>query len=591
MLITKNIWYLGNHPLYERKNKLDWGKFHFDRINSKYEKYELRKSAKKFLYVFFVNTYPDEQNPGTLNGWANHLRLLIRWMISHNIYRFKDLSEKNLCDYLLERVKENQNKLSKKSIRKHITLFEKLWEFRFQYPSPLQVDPSKIETFFRILKKGSNLRIWNSVPIEVTLPLVKDAMQWIENDAEDTLNIIALNNANRGNLVGLTKDEMYKKCNKALEIIFYSHSEFKQLQQILSLDDETPKDVLRQSIKLSVGAAIVIILFFTGVRVSELLSFKMGCCIERTHVDGQKYWYIQGIGAKKNGLAREWVIPLPVVSAVNFLERLHSALIPDNKYPHLFEFPCTFATLPYPYIQVKKYWSSDIGDLMRLFSNSNFRIPSTVIGHTRLHPHQARKTFAKFVVLRDKRGLEALAQHYGHLYIAILDKFYVGTDFELHNLIDEESQKDLEAGLNDLLSCETLGGKAGEKLTKIREKANTKYRGRSVLNSIVKMMIKEGVILAPCDWGYCVYSKDQSACKGTDTAPNPIFREPNTCVNCNNFAVTQKHKKWWEDRVIRDEEFLKQQDLPIQTITIVKSRLDKSINVLQKLTPDFSNKS
>jgi integrase len=590
MLITKNIWYLGNHPLYERNNRLDWEKFHFDRISSKYERYKLRKSAKKFLYVLFENTYPDGQNPGTLNGWVIHLRLLIRWMISQEIYSFKVLSEKNLYDYLQERVKANQGNLSKRAIRKHITLFEKLWEFRFQYPHALQIDPAKIDIFHKVLRKGAIAKQWNSVPIEITLPLVKDAIHWLENDAETTLRLIELINASRGSLVGLTKLQRYKKCNYALETVINSHPEFKQYQEKLLLTDKRSKDILRISMKLSIGAAIVIILFLTGIRVSELLSFKVGCCIERTHTDGQKYWYIQGVGAKKNGASKEWIIPSPVVMAVNYLERLHSVLMPDRKYLYLFEFPCNFATLPFPYIQVKKYWSSDIGDLMRQFAYSKIRGASSIIGNTRLHPHQARKTFAKYVVLRDKRGLEALAQHYGHLYTSILDKFYVGTDFELHHLMDEESQKDLEAGLNDLLSCEILGGKAGEKLTKIREIANTKYRGKSVLDSIVKKMINEGVVLAPCDWGYCVYTKDQSACKGTDNAPNPIFREPNTCANCNNFAVTQKHKKWWEERVVRDEEFLKLKNLPEQSITIVQSRLNKSISVLQQLIPDFSKK-
>ena len=588
MIIKKNIWYFTNHALHEgRNNALDWNTFHFDKILNKHDRNTFRKSAKRFLLSSIRHTQYLTANPspGTLVNFGTCLRRLIHWMISKKKYRFGLLDEIDIFEFIDYRIKAHPKRnLTKNTLRTYIRLFESLWDLRFQYPFPLVVDPYRIEKLHLLLKSAKPKLRWNAVPLELALPLVKDALQWMDKEAEELLVLIALFNRLRGNLKGLTKDEMYARCNKSFEVISESSNEFARLEKRLPILNLKNKDVFRNSLHLSLGAAIIVILFFSGVRASELLSLQVGCFKKREHADGHKYWYIEGIAAKKGGIGKEWIVPDPVITAIQFLERLHSLILPKSGHPYLFEFPSTFAVLPHPYVQVQKYWPSDVANMLRLFAKSQIR-EQPISTNIRLHPHQARKTFARFVVLRDKRGLEALAQHYGHLYTAILDKAYIGSDFELHHLIDEESQNDLEEGLTDLLSNKHLGGKAGDKLSKIRDKANVLYRGKSVLKSVVKMLIHDGVTLAPCDWGYCVYAQDLSACKGDDSGPNPIFREPNTCSTCSNFAVTARHKIWWEDRVKREESFLKQSNLSTQTIEIVRTRLNRSREILKTLNP------
>jgi integrase len=590
MIIKKNIWYFTNHALHEgRNNSLDWSGFHFERIDNKHDRNAFRKSAKRFLLSSIRQTQylVEKPSPGTLVNQGTCLRRLIHWMISQKIYRFNFLKEYDLIEFINFRIKTNsENALNAKTLRTYIRLFESLWDLRFRYPSALAVDPYQIEKLQLLSKSSKPKFIWNAVPLELALPLIKDALVWLENEAEDLLVLIALYNRLRGNLNGLTKKQMYDRCNSSYAFISESSDEYISLRQRLAMSNLKHKDVFRIAFCLSLGAVITVILFFSGIRASELLSLKIGCCRQRQHVDGHQYWYIKGIAAKKGGVVKEWVVPDPVVKAVQFVEQLHALLLPRSNHSYLFELPSSYAILPYPYIKVQRYWSSDVAHMLRFFARSVIR-DEPISPNIRLHSHQARKTFARFVVLRDKRGLEALAQHYGHIYTAILDRAYVGSDFELHHLIDEESQKDLEEGLTDLLSNKSLGGNAGDKLAKIREKANISFRGKSVLKSVVRMLMKEGVTLAPCDWGYCVYIKDLSACRGDESGPNPVLREPNTCSTCNNFAVTSKHKYWWEDRVKREESFLKQPNLSAQTITVVNNRLDRSKEILKALNPSL----
>ncbi len=40
------------------------------------------------------------------------------------------------------------------------------------------------------------------------------------------------------------------------------------------------------------------------------------------------------------------------------------------------------------------------------------------------------------------------------------------------------------------------------------------------------MLAETGLTLGVCEWGYCVYREEASACHGSATAPDPVQREP-----------------------------------------------------------------
>jgi hypothetical protein len=198
----------------------------------------------------------------------------------------------------------------------------------------------------------------------------------------------------------------------------------------------------------------------------------------------------------------------------------------------------------------------------------------------------ARKTFARFVVMRDKTALQSLAYHYGHVHSSVTDGAYVGADIGLAKLIREEDRADLAEALMDLLSSGAVGGRAGKNIAQISEQASggkALFRGKRGLDAAVGKLIDSGIRLAPCDWGYCVYSKAMSACGGDETGPNLVQRAPDVCASCANFSVTERHRPYWNERAKRDEEFLERQGLPDQTKHIVRARLARSREVLVSL--------
>lgn len=80
-------------------------------------------------------------------------------------------------------------------------------------------------------------------------------------------------------------------------------------------------------------------------------------------------------------------------------------------------------------------------------------------------PHQLRKSFARFVAKRDRTQLQALSEHFKHVSIAMTSKDYVGTDFDLHELVDEKGRSETASALERLLTSRSLAGRLGERIS------------------------------------------------------------------------------------------------------------------------------
>jgi hypothetical protein len=84
-----------------------------------------------------------------------------------------------------------------------------------------------------------------------------------------------------------------------------------------------------------------------------------------------------------------------------------------------------------------------------------------------------------------------------------------------------------------------------------------------------------------CDWGFCVYREDSSACLGNATGPNPARREPSTCARCANFAVSSQHRPYWVEQVRRHEVLLNEPALPLQTLRIARERIAEACALIR----------
>jgi hypothetical protein len=199
-----------------------------------------------------------------------------------------------------------------------------------------------------------------------------------------------------------------------------------------------------------------------------------------------------------------------------------------------------------------------------------------------LTTHQGRKTFARFAALRDRTGLFALAQQLGHRDRSITDAGYVGNDYALNREIHAEVLEQSVSAWEHMLSVPELGGRAGSEILAKRPQ----FRGgrmKKDLKTYARMLVEAGLILGVCDFGYCVYRQEYSACRGNAAGPNPMNREPSTCARCKNFAVSTQHRPYWLEQMRRSEALLNEPALPSQTLKIARERLEEARAMLRSI--------
>jgi integrase len=580
---TIHRWLLNTNALFEGdEHIIDWRTLLPEDAGTNHQRQYILRSCKSFMRAMIAAprvTRGRDVASGTVMNWFTLLRQLVRWMIARDIWLLSKLTTEHISVYLdhCSTRSDNKKRVTQSTYRSHRRLIQQMWELRTEYSAPLRFNPS---TLFLITEpRTRETTPWKPLDEHIALPLIQDALKWVDTYGNYLVSRLSEIWSITKNSVGLSKISHTRR-NAQLCSKLDDDDLFFEIRQKLGILDAIPIKALEAAARVTEGACITIILFLVGIRVRELTSLNAGCALESIDENGNPIYHLKGFAAKDDGKERTWAMTAPVKQAIKILEEMHTHSRSRWNDQALIMQPRNGVGLTDPIRRSRRIAPVLISKRLISFANAAFRgpLPDSI----RLHPHAARKTFARYVVMRDRRALESLAHHFGHVHRSITDGAYIGSDLELERLISEESRIDLAKGLLDLLASSHVGGKAGVALQGVRENHLGKpgFRGKKGLTRLVDKLIADGVQLAPCDWGYCVYSQALSACKGTAKGPNDAHRSPGTCSTCSNFAVTERHREWWETRYRREEEFLRQSTLPAQTIDIVRLRLSETTNVL-----------
>lgn len=583
---SRNKWYLATNELYDGLEvNIHWDNTIPPSVGTKHQRAYLLKSVKG-LIVAMAAAPRDQKGDmlahGSVLNWWYTIRRLVRWMIKRDCWRFSALSSADISAYLAycELRDDGAGKVASHTLNRRVAILNEMWSLRKQYSGSFRVNPSVFS--LNIPPSGSGRSSWRALDEPVALPLIGDAIRWLRTHADYLLTVI--DRRWQSDLqVGRTKDQR-KKARGKLYVEIENEAGLLRLREDISTQTKPAHWVVRKALAMTEGACVVLMLFLIGMRIRELARLDSGCLVIEQDSIGNEMARLQGIAAKQGGRSRTWISCDPVNEAVSYLERCYAAGRMSSRQKSLFVRGRNGEILS-PGFRTYRVQPSSLRARMVTFARSPYRSNSPPV--PRLHPHVARKTFARFVVLRDKRALESLSYHFGHVHRSVTDGAYIGSDIELAKLVQEEGRKDLAKGLTDLLKAEYVGGKAGGMLSKMKHELKGKFKGKKSYQSLVEKLIRDGVQLAPCDWGYCVYSQSLSACLGDMTGPNDSRRSPDICSGCSNFAVTESHRAWWEDRYEQDDGFLKQQNLPAQTIRWVEQRRENTGLILKGLNKNL----
>ncbi|EKU79512.1 hypothetical protein HMPREF9710_05217 [Massilia timonae CCUG 45783] len=579
---SRSKWVFESSALYDGEDStIAWSKLIPQSMGTKHQRAYLMRSMKGFFAASSSSIITGTQyDQSTLQVRYRHIVTLVRWMVARDIWRLSALTENEFVEFMQERRgKFTTSRPAEASIDNWLTVAEQMWLHRRKYVGAIRFDPIMLKSEIYARCRPINARPFKAIPEDAALPLIRDALEWIEKYGPYVEKVTTQYWESKISQVGLTSTEKYAR-SKVFFAELESDDMFVTIKRMLAPNTTKGYDILTKAVMHTQGATIVVLLFVLGLRNRELVRLDYDCVIAENEPSGIAY-YVEGIAAKKGGQRRRWAIFDPIVhiiqnaAASSAILRKYSggkALFLNGRRP-----------LASPYLKVTRIEPQSVANRMRDFATAPYRRGSPRI--SRLHPHAARKTFSRFAVKRDKHALEPMAWQYGHAYAEFTDGVYVGSDIELVEMMQEEERAELARSLEALLISEKIAGKAGAALQTAREELlqHPQFKGKAGLQMLIKRLIAEKVRIAPCDWGFCVYSMQISACEGTEAGPNIAKRSPEICAGCANFVVSEKNLQWWNDRALRDERYLREPNIPEQSVTVVSRRLAVSQRVLASI--------
>ncbi|MBN3816753.1 site-specific integrase [Paraburkholderia sp. Se-20369] len=582
--LGQRVWVLERHALVPDETfAIDWGALLPKYLGTRHRRNVLVRSCQELFRVMYgpENIRGREYMPSTLEERFAMLRALIRWMAYRSIWKFSKLSVGDVINFLHDRrgIGTVGSPIARSTLDDWIFLFREMWVLKSKYSFPVRINVDDIldEIYSRVSVR-SNGR-WRPLETNLAMNLVREALLWIDKYGQLMIEIVAAVWQELEKIGIATKSVRYKRMLPLVR-------GFLSRKDCINFIGDIPSKVggwRKVALGLSIveGACVFLMFILVGMRASEILALEHNCLVEEISEDGSRRTYIRGIAAKKRGLPRVWVADEPVLKILRFWTALMNPIRTGRHSSTALWVSRPSGGSFFNPQRRQHRWSRSVL-LARVRGFLRFGCAKVRDRPSSIHPHQLRKTFAKLAVQRNKSNLEPVAAQLGHAYKSFTDNKYVGVDHELSELLAEEDRKELAQCLEALLSTNNIIGKAAPALAGVRQDIQ-KFRGKHSLRNVVEKLINDGVIIAPCDWGFCVYAKTYSACHGDEKGPNPIYRSPDVCASCSNFVVTPEHRVWWEARAIREEEFLRRENIPEQTVHIVSQRLKRTREVLAQV--------
>lgn len=533
-------------------------------------------AAKHFLWSMRVDPPAGRKrsSPASLHMKGMILRTLIGWMATEGLRRFADIDPRaveRLCMWLRGRsARGGKGQVSPSTVSNYLLAIKDLYRQRSKLEDAPLVDPLPLETTFEAAGVTRATRgIIPFIPDALAVAILGEALRWVEEHGDTIVAAETIRRDARERGLAYGKRQASDHVRAALKTAALAGPSGEALDGAYAV---------RHAATHLVEACYVVIAGFVGMRVSEILSMKVGAIehrpigeslVDQAYVVARLFKTVD----HPEGREERWVAPAPVVRAVDLLERLSAPLRTASGRDELFLVKNTQYGEIVPVTHMHIAWR--INDFAR-----HVGVPDHEGKTWSFSTHQFRKTFARFVARRDRSQLLGLAEHFKHASVAMTARGYVGNDFDLHGLVDHESRAETAAALDRMLTSKRLAGRMGERIVA----GNARFRGRAgeqVRRDYVAFILEETDLrVHACDYGWCVFQQETARCGG-ETAPSEAGRAPAVCLSCANMVVEEQHADYWRDRRARNAALLSEAG-PMTAAVLVEA-IEQCDGVLVKL--------
>jgi hypothetical protein len=317
-------------------------------------------------------------------------------------------------------------------------------------------------------------------------------------------------------------------------------------------------------------ACTIVILAFSGIRVSELLSIEVGCSITEKYEDGHTRHYINTLIHKhrEHGSKDTWVVIQEVVCAISVLEKLtekirkstgdHRLFLTDGtghffgvhrhfKPESVSEY--TFEAINYQINSFQKHCIKALDIGLPDWRDSAIGGPELWHFNTR----QFRRTLARYIA-RQPFGIIAGMRQYKHVEVTVFEG-YAGSEPEWNKLLESEkvlaSVDLLEEVAMDLSNGE-LAGVLGQNL---RKQFAHEFKGRAEdfpPSQIAKWLATSQKPIFVGKFNFCFFEPQKAVCtNASSSGPVLNYCQPEICSNA---CIAKRHITKWEAQAKQVEE-------------------------------------
>jgi hypothetical protein len=499
-------------------------------------------------FLFALRWHPIDSTPlgaSTLMGVFRHTKRFVLHLLKYPnpVLRFRDVLPHHCEDYIGDLMSSSFNAGYKYHC---LNAMEKLFFYRRVMRDGMIIDPLNGET-------SGNLIGWDItslleaqteiIPDETLGVLVRSSIDYIDRFAGYLLDVGESVEAARR--PGRRLDAKSAGCLQLHSPSAYGLYGTKFERGLPSMRE------LNKELCYLQTACFVLIAFSTGMRVSEILSLREGCCETQTE-PGQadliwlhsRVFKMQGV---PEGRKAKWLGGPVSARAIDVLEQLTRTTRRRTKVRSLW--------VPIAALVLKPRDAGALkGDTIRyrlevFVSMLGLKDSSGRPFH--LHPHMFRRTFARHVVRHDTTNLLALKEHFKHVSLSMTD-LYVGSDVELWQLMVAEEEKLLFESFEKALRAERMAGPGGSRLKKKIDAAIAEGRlpkefrgeaGDHLRKEMIRDLVESGQRIYPCAASnYCWFRPEFALCTQED---HPLLKRCNPGA-CTNSIITLEHKPHWE---------------------------------------------
>lgn len=518
---------------------------------------DLLESSKDFIWSLFANPAEGRKRLKMLTLLAKFRDLipLLRWMVAMGIHRFADLGGRTLDYVPIASVDEQGNRRKEWEVVKRLVILEDLHRQNGSLGDGLRQPPWPHESACSLAGFTQNAASRQPktafIPDAVAARLAEVALDYVQ---QRSTQILAASEAvqvaaARKIASGRSSTTVYVASRVAAQ----------------SGGFDTIDDLTLECLRLRTACYIVINLF-SGIRGSEMGSLAENCVVPGKSRDGSiDVLWLHGTIYKTGMRAKKWLVPPIVKEAVDVLTRLTAPLRERlRQEEHEIEERMSrsmtkdMAKFVKHLAMVRKHKDKLL--LAKHVTRESTAVLSTVAANValkrfcadfgilgddgrpyRLHGHQFRRTYARFIARSELGDLLMLRDHFGHWSIDMTLCYadggadeYEGDQELLDMIVDEKSQRQTEI-MSAYLDSDTPLANGDHWLKTWRSSVRTAANKAELIREYAGTITLNGT-----GHSWCVGNARGTGCGGLC-----VF-EAQMCVDCSYGIIGLEHRPVWE---------------------------------------------